>query len=235
MNCSMRKRIVRLRIARRRGPWTINRGPLTVVCGLLFLLSASAYAQHQGYKPVSDLPAFKKEFAVQSSKIMTITSGFTQQKILTALTEKITSSGTFKFKRSNKVRLEYIKPFSYLMIMNGDRMKVKDEKKESQVNVKSNRLFQQINRIIMDCIQGTILESSDFTTKVWEDDKTYRIEMSPVSKGLKDFFQTIGLTVDKKDYSIKSIEMNEPSGDQTIITFTDKKINDQVPDEVFAL
>jgi hypothetical protein len=29
--------------------------------------------------------------------------------------------------------------------------------------------------------------------------------------------------------------MNEPSGDQTIMTFTDKKINVPIEDEVFAL
>jgi outer membrane lipoprotein-sorting protein len=210
------------------------RGLWTVVCGL-FLLSGQANAQYAGYQSVADLPAFRKEFAVQSSKINSITSNFTQEKVLIALTEKITSNGNFKFKRSNKVRIEYTKPFSYLMIMNGDKMMVKDDQKETRVNVRSNKLFQQINRIMVDCIQGTILDSKDFTTRVFENEKTYLLEMRPVSKGLKDFFQTILLVVEKKDYSVHSIEMNEPAGDNTIITFTNKKLNDQVPDEVFAL
>ena len=216
-----------------RGPWTVDRGLLLSV--LVLLLSLSANAQYAGYQSVTDLPAFKKEFAVQSSKINSITSNFIQEKVLIALTEKITSNGNFRFKRSNKVRIEYTKPFSYLMIMNGDKMMVKDDQKETRVNVRSNKLFQQINRIMVDCIQGTILDSKDFTTRVFENEKAYLLEMKPVSKGLKDFFQTILLVVEKKDYSVHSIEMNEPSGDNTIITFTNKKLNDQVPDEVFAL
>jgi outer membrane lipoprotein-sorting protein len=184
---------------------------------------------------VSDVASFKKEFAIQSAGIHSITSGFKQEKILSALTEKITSTGNFKFKRSNKVRIEYTKPFSYLMIMNGDKILVRDDQKESRVNVRSNKLFQQINRIMMDCIQGTILDSKDFTNQVWENDKNYLLEMKPVSKGLKDFFQTIVVIVEKKDHSVQAIQMNEPAGDETIITFTDKKINDQVSDEVFAL
>jgi outer membrane lipoprotein-sorting protein len=201
----------------------------------LLSIGVNAMAQYPGYRPVSNLADFKKEFAAQSAKINSITSSFTQEKVLTALTEKITSTGNFKFKRTNRVRIEYIKPFSYLMIMNGDKMKVKDEQKESHVNVKSNKLFQQINRIMIDCVQGTILDSKDFTNRVLENDKTFLLEMTPVSKGLKDFFKTIVLIVDKNDSSVQSIQMNEPSGDQTIITFTDKKINGQVPDEVFAL
>jgi outer membrane lipoprotein-sorting protein len=206
----------------------------TMVYGLLIAIPLYANAQYSGYEPVSNLTEFKGEFAAQSSKINSITSNFIQEKILSALTEKITSNGHFKFKRSNKVRIEYTKPFSYVMIMNGDKMMVKDEQKQTQVNVKSNKLFQQINRIMIDCVQGTILDSKDFTTRVFENDKKYLLEMRPVSRSLREFFQTILLVVERSDYSVHAIEMNEPSGDNTIITFTNKKLNDQIPDSVFA-
>ncbi|HZB15352.1 MAG TPA: outer membrane lipoprotein carrier protein LolA [Chryseolinea sp.] len=192
-------------------------------------------AQYNGYKPIADLDAFKKKFAVESAKVMSITSDFTQEKTLMALTEKITSSGKFWFKRNNRVRIEYIKPFAYLMIMSGDKMLVRDNDKENKINVKSNKLFQQVNRIMIDCVQGTILDSKDFTSKVFEDDRVYLLEMTPASKSLREFFQTILLTVDKSDYSVKSIEMNEPAGDKTIISFKNKRLNEQVADAVFAL
>jgi outer membrane lipoprotein-sorting protein len=216
-----------------RGLPAVVRGLLIVVCGLV--LSITASAQYSGYEKVSDLPAFRKEFAVQSSRISTISSNFTQEKNLSALTEKITSSGTFRFKRSNKVRIEYTRPFSYTMVMNGDKMMVRDEGKETKINVKSSKLLQQVNRIMIDCVQGSILDSKDFTTRVFENNTNYLLEMTPASKGLRDFFQTILLVVEKKDYSVHSIEMNEPSGDNTIITFTNKKLNDPLPDQVFAL
>jgi outer membrane lipoprotein-sorting protein len=199
------------------------------------ICATDATAQYNGYKPIADLDAFKKKFAVESAKVMSITSDFTQEKTLMALTEKITSSGKFWFKRNNRVRIEYIKPFAYLMIMSGDKMLVRDNDKENKINVKSNKLFQQVNRIMIDCVQGTILDSKDFTSKVFEDDKVYLLEMTPASKSLREFFQTILLTVDKSDYSVKSIEMNEPAGDKTIISFKNKRLNEQVADAVFAL
>lgn len=202
---------------------------------IFFVNGVAGLAQYKGYEPVTDLTTFKKKFALESAKVMSITSDFTQEKMLMALTEKITSSGKFWFKRNNRVRIEYLKPFTYLMIMNGDKMMVRDNDKENKINVKSNKLFQQVNRIMIDCVQGTILDSKDFATKVFEGDKEYLLEMTPASKSLREFFQTIVLRVDKQDYSVKSIEMNEPAGDQTIISFKNKKLNEQVADAVFAL
>ncbi len=206
---------------------------IVAVCFLLFPMLT--FAQYEGYKSVADITSFKKEFQRESAEVLSIQSSFTQEKVLTALTEKITSSGKFWFKRSNKVRIEYVKPFTYLMVMNGDKMMVRDNQKENRVNVKSNKLFQQVNRIMIDCVQGTILDSKDFTTRVFENDGTYLLEMTPVSKLLREFFQTIVLKVDKKDYSVNLIEMNEPSGDTTSILFTDKKLNTQISDAVFTL
>jgi outer membrane lipoprotein-sorting protein len=192
-------------------------------------------AQYKGYSSVSDLATFKSRFKVESANVLSIHSNFTQEKILSALTEKIVSTGKFWFKRSNKVRIEYTRPFVYLMVMNGDKMLIRDEQKESRINVRANRLFQQVNRIMIDCVQGTILDSKDFSSKVFEDKNTYLLEMTPTSKTLREFFQTIVLVVDKKNYSANSIEMNEPSGDKTTISFTDKKLNTQIADEVFSL
>jgi hypothetical protein len=65
------------------------------------------------------------------------------------------------------------------MIMNGDKMLLRDDQKENTVNVRSNKLFQQINQIMIDCVQGTVLESKDFKVSVFEDEKTYLLEMNP--------------------------------------------------------
>jgi outer membrane lipoprotein-sorting protein len=206
----------------------------SLMIGLIGLISFSTYGQYPGYTSIQDIALFKKQFAAESAKVMSIACDFSQEKTLTALTEKITSTGKFWFKRSNKLRLEYAKPFVYLIVMNGDKMVVRDNQKENRINVKSSKLFQQVNRIMIDCVQGTILDSKDFTTRVFENGTAFLLEMTPVSKTLHEFFQTIVLTVDKRDYSAKSIAMNEPMGDLTVILFQHKKINEPIPDTVFT-
>jgi outer membrane lipoprotein-sorting protein len=124
------------------------------------------FSQYTGYTSLAELTAFKNKFKAESANVLSIQCNFKQEKILSALTEKIVSSGKFWFKRSNKVRIEYTKPFVYLLVMNGDKLLIRDEQKESRVNVKANWLFQQVNRIMIDCMQGTILDSKTLLQKV---------------------------------------------------------------------
>jgi len=203
-----------------------------VLCGAI---NSMLYAQPVGYTGVKDLHAFRDRFQKESSRVETIESSFRQDKILIALTEKITATGKFWFKRSDRVKIEYKKPFIYTMVLNGEKMLVRDGQKESQINVRSNKLFQQVNRIMIDCVQGTILQSKDFDSKVFENETTFLLELTPKGKSLREFFEMIILNVDKKDYSASSIEMNEPSGDKTTIRFMDKKVNAPIADEVFSL
>lgn len=201
----------------------------------IFLLIAGLNCFAQSFRPVADVSAFKREFAAQSVKVRTITSDFRQEKELVALTEKIVSTGKFWFKRDNKVRISYEKPFIYLLVINGDRMVVKDDQNESKVNVKSNKLFQQVNQVMLGCIQGTILESADFTSAIYESGTHYRVELVPVARSLKQFFKTIVLIIDRKDYTVSTLEMNEQGGDRTLLLFNNKIVNQPVNDQVFAL
>ena len=196
---------------------------------------ASLRAQYPGYTPLTDLSKFKALFSVEAQKVNSIHSDFIQEKNLSMLSEKITSKGKFWFKKDSRVRMEYSQPFQYLMIINKDKVFIKDGQKQNTISTKTNKLFQQINKITVDCVQGTVLSNPDFSTRVFEDKNAYLVELSPVSKNLKEFFKTIVVTVEKKDYSVTTIEMNENSGDNTVIHFINKEMNTPLPDALFTI
>jgi outer membrane lipoprotein-sorting protein len=199
------------------------------------LVSFSSYSQSTSFRAIQDIESFKKQFALSSTKITSIKSDFVQEKTLTMLTEKIISKGEFSFKRENKVRIEYKTPYAYLMIINGDQMISKDGDKESQLNVSSNKMFRQVNRIIVDCVQGTILNNKDFSVKFFESVSSYRLELTPQNKIMKEFFQSIYIVMERSDYSVSIIEMNELGGDKTVMRFINKQFNSTLNDEVFTL
>ena len=205
---------------------------------LILLLLGSVVtikAQYAGYTPLTDLTKFKELFSTEAQKVISIKSDFVQEKNLSMLSEKITSKGKFWFKKDSRVRMEYSQPFQYLMIINKDKVFVKDGQKQNTISTKSNKLFQQINKITVDCVQGTVLTNPDFSTRVFENKNAYLVELSPISKNLKEFFKTIVVTVEKKDYSVTNIEMNENSGDNTIIHFVNKEMNTSLPDALFII
>ncbi len=205
---------------------------------LFTLLLASSFtvtAQYAGFSPVTNLARFKTEFAAATQKTGSIKSDFEQDKNLAMLSEKITSRGNFWFKKDSRVRMEYQHPFKYLMILNKDKVYVKDGQKESKVSTRSNKMFQQINKIMIDCMQGTALDNTDFKTRVFENKTSALVELTPLTKGMKEMFTYINVIVDKKDFSVSSIRMQEISGDNTIMRFTNKELNANIPDNFFEI
>ncbi|MFZ1369021.1 MAG: outer membrane lipoprotein carrier protein LolA [Ferruginibacter sp.] len=206
-----------------------------VLFTFLLASSFSLTAQYAGFSPVTNLARFKAEFAAATQKTGSIKSDFEQDKNLAMLSEKITSRGNFWFKKDSRVRMEYKQPFKYLMILNKDKVFVKDGQKETKVSTRSNKIFQQINKIMIDCMQGTTLDNTDFKTRVFENKTSALVELTPLTKGMKEMFTFINVIVDKKDFSVSSIQMQEISGDNTIMRFTNKELNVAIPDNLFDI
>lgn len=197
-------------------------------------LFCSFWGIAQDFKPVKDPVLFRKQFAESSDQIKSVKSDFVQEKNMSMLSEKITSKGKFYFKKEKMVRLEYTQPYNYLMIINGDNILIKDDKKTSKVSASSNKMFKQINEIIVDCLQGTAIGKKDYDITPFENSTQFMLELVPKSKGLKEFFKKIRIYVDKKDGSVSSLEMNEVSGDTTLMRFLKKELNANIGNEVFA-
>jgi outer membrane lipoprotein-sorting protein len=198
------------------------------------LVCCFAKAQPAGYVTVKDVAAFKSQFAAASQKINSIKADFQQEKNLSMLSDKIISKGKFWFKKENKVRMEYTQPFQYLMILNNNNIYIKDGQKENKIAASSNKLFQQVNKIVVDCVRGTAFSNTDFKVNVFESKTTYLIELTPVAKNLQQIFKSINVITDKKDYSVNTIVMNEVSGDNTTIHFINKEINTNLNDALFT-
>lgn len=206
---------------------------------LLVLLSCFTFLANaqvpKGYVLIKDLPLFKKNFASASNAINSIKADFVQEKNLSVLSEKISSKGTFQFKKQSKARLEYISPFKYLFIINGNNVYIKDDQKTNTYSSKSNKAFENLNKLIIDCVQGTAIDNKNFTSVAYENDKQYLLVMTPVLKSFKDYFKKIHVYIDKSNYSVNRLEMTEVSGDNTVLIFSNKQFNLSLNEENFIL
>lgn len=203
---------------------------IVILCGVITI-----HAQYPGYMPVADLNKFNDLFNATAKSTQSIKSDFVQEKELSLLSEKIISKGKFWFKKENKVRMEYQQPFQYLMIINQNNVYIKDGQKENKISTKSNKLFQQVNKITVDCIQGTVLNNPEYKTRVFENGQGFLIELSPSAKAIRDFFKNINIFVSKNDYSVMKLELHEQSGDKTVISYLNKEMNTNLPDALFTV
>lgn len=202
---------------------------------LLLLLLFPAIAFSQTFKNVKDTLALKQKIEAMSKSTISIESDFTQQKELSMLSEKIISKGHFVFKKDNLLRWEYNSPTKYLIVINKDKIWIKDEKKTSKFDMNSNKVFKEINDIMLSCVQGTIFKSNKFKTTYFENEKSFKLELHPLDKNMKATFKKINLYFDKSVTSVSKMDMVEVSDDITTIDFTNKKLNAQIAENIFTI
>ena len=206
--------------------------PGFIVILLTFFVQIS-FAQEK-YAAVKDPVLFRQKFSVASQKITTIEAGFIQEKNLSILSEKIISHGKFLFRKENKLRWEYSTPFRYLIILNNGKIFIQDEERKTKIDIRSNKLFAEINEIIIGSVQGNLFnDEKKFTASFFESKRNYLVTLKPLTSKLKEFLSEIRLYLDTADFSVIRLEMHESSGDFTGIDFTGKKMNLPIPDEQF--
>jgi outer membrane lipoprotein-sorting protein len=181
-----------------------------------------------------------KQFSITLSEVTqktnTIESYFIQEKNLDVISEKIITKGKLYFKKEDKLRWEYTEPFSYLIIMNGEKVLIKDEKKENHFNASSNKIFMEINSIMLGSIRGTILdEDKKFKIDFQENSQYNLVKMNPLYQQLKTYITEIRIYFSKVSYFVSKLEIEESSGDYTKIEFSGMKINTPVTDEYFSV
>jgi len=204
---------------------------------LLFVTSffSSAFAQSKFF-PMKNPQQFNSSLAETTRTTSTIESKFIQEKNLNVISEKIITKGKFYFKKENKLRWEYTDPFRYLIIMNGDMVFIKDDKKENRFDAASNKIFTEINSIMIGSIRGTILnENKKFKIDYQESTEFNLVKLSPLSQQLKAYISEIRVFFNKVNYSVSRLEIEELSGDFTKIEFSGLKINIPVSDEIFSV
>ena len=146
---------------------------------VLFFISVFSFAQvPAGYKPVKDTTAFKQKMEAQSKLTNTLESDFTQEKYLSVMSEKIISKGHFHFKKINMLRWEYNDPYKYLIAINKNKMYIKDNGKLSKYDINSNKMFKSINEMMVNTVQGNLLNNKDYKAKFYENDKFYLYYLS---------------------------------------------------------
>lgn len=201
---------------------------------LLFSILVIA-SQAQTFAAVKDEAALRQKIAASAKATKSIKADFVQEKNVSMLAEKLISKGIFAFRQNNQVRLEYQQPFQYLMVINNGKITIRDEAKTTEMDMHKSKMFQQINNIIVQCVQGNVVNSTDFKVQLSESANQIKMEMTPLNKNLKDFFNSIVVLLEKKDFSVAKMIMNEKSGDFTSILFKNKELNATLPDNWFVV
>jgi outer membrane lipoprotein-sorting protein len=202
---------------------------------LLFGGFQLALAQDANMKAVKDTTAFKNKLKEASAATNTIDCDFTQKKHLSFMSEDIITSGHFSFKKERKIRWEYLKPYSYIVVINNNDIYLKDDEKTSHFDANSNKMFQGINDMMVAIVKGDLFSTGDFKSSFLENDKYYFVKLLPVKGEMKNYLKGIEIYFDKKDMTVVKLKLTELSDDYTYIEYHNKTLNKPLSDALFII
>jgi outer membrane lipoprotein-sorting protein len=171
----------------------------------------------------------------RAAGIRTIRADFRQELQMTALQDKAVSTGVFYFRQPASLRLEYLGARPQVMVLNNGKAAVRMNGKTRSLPAKSAGHFAFLNRVIIDCVHGSILANKDFDASLSTQDGYHLISLAPVSKEALGYFKMIRVRLRKVDLSVARMEFHAPRGDVNRLDFTNSEFNVVLPDSLFRL
>jgi outer membrane lipoprotein carrier protein len=178
----------------------------------------------------------KQKVNQTASAMKTMQCDFVQTKHLKMLNNDFVSHGKMYYQQSNKLRWEYTSPYSYTFILNNDQVLLKNKQRNDLIDVKQNKLFREIVRIMMSSVVGNCLA----------DDKNYKVSIAtignewvatllPQRKDMKQMFQKLVLHFNAKKSVVNTVELYDKNGEKTIIELKNIRTNETIHPHMFVI
>ena len=191
---------------------------------LIFTIAALAAAAQAG--GIADMKKFESRLKATSEQLTSIESDFVQVKHLDMFDEDVISKGKFYYVKDNKISLDYSQPMSYLIVINGGKLKIVADGKKSIMQLSTNKMMNQMQDMITACMVGDLSRMNDsYSLEYQENDNQYIISITPRSRQVKDYVSAIEIRLSKADMSVDQLRMYENEADYTDYKFSNKRFN----------
>ena len=169
-----------------------------------------------------------------ASSMQTMQCRFVQSKTMSMLAEPSVSEGKMYFASPDRLRWEYVKPYAFALVVNGERIvKVTDGQAEA-LDGNSGRMYQGITSMIMSSASGKkLFDATTFDIVLYDDGAYWKAEMTPKRRDMKRMFSQLVFHFDKKTQVIDHVEFLDPKGDNTVIRFEEIRLNEKIGEEQF--
>jgi outer membrane lipoprotein-sorting protein len=200
----------------------------------LLLNWESIAAQPKGFIKIEDHTPVKVRMKKTGEEQQTIQSAFTQIKRMEYLDIAIESTGEFWYSAPSKVRWEYMQPYEYIIIINQGKLSLISEASTTEFNLENSDVFEQINKLMVGSVTGNIFDSDDYLVEVFENDKQYFFSLVPRAEFTEGVISGIEMLIDKEQGSVRSIKIIENAENFTEISFYNIRLNEIIPEKIFA-
>ena len=200
----------------------------------ILFVAMSLFASAQTQLSESQSQEIMASLTEAASSMHTMRCRFVQSKTMAMLTEPSVSEGKMYFSSPDRLRWEYLTPYPFALVVNGERIvKVTDGKAEV-LEGNAGRMYQGIVSMIMGIASGKkLFDTSAFDVVLYDDGAFWKAEMTPKRRDMKRMFSQLVFHFDKKTQTISWVEFFEAGGDVTSIRFEEIRLNGEIGEEKF--
>lgn len=178
----------------------------------------------------------RQQIDAVASSMRTMQCDFVQTKYLKMLNDKMVSKGKMYYQQSNKLRWEYVSPYTYTFVLNGSKVLLGRGNRNDVINVNQSKFFKEIARIMMNSVVGKcLMDTKDFKVSILGYPTEYVATLYPQQKQMRQMFQKIVLHFSKQKSMVSMVELVEKKGDKTIIELKNVRVNAPVNAKVFSI
>ncbi|WP_262247616.1 LolA family protein [Parapedobacter soli] len=199
----------------------------------LLLCCAAGFAQRKALS-AEQSAALKAKIIATTQNLQSLQSDFTQTKQLSYLENSVQSTGKFYFKAPEKIRWEYTSPASYVVIFDGQTMYTIADGRTKTTTLTANRRMKGLDGLLAGSLQGgDMLDESLFNISYYGDKVDFVAVLTPRDKGLSKYIQQAELVFNGTNLLLSQVTLKDPSGDTTLLTFTNQQQDLSIPDTTF--
>lgn len=211
----------------------LNKMKITTTIIFLFLFVFTSYSQPPGYTKLDSYEKVKSQMKKVGENQKTITSTFTQIKKMEYLDIAIHSNGKFWYSAPTQVRWEYTSPYEYIIIINNGLLSLISGDNQNDFNLENSDVFEQINELMVGSVTGSIFSSPDYNIEVYEHTTMYLFRLIPKAEFMEGVLIGIDMFLNKDTGVVTKIKMIETADNYTEISFSNIKLNEPLPENIF--
>lgn len=154
-----------------------------------------------------------------------------QEKKISLLKEKVISKGRIRFKKPDRISIEFFHPETSQMVYDGKTFLLyfKEEKMAERYQVQGNPVVEKYMLFSKDPFQEKLAQ-----WRIVEDRETVLV-MEILPKVKDPLFVKTKLWISKKDWIITGMEMVEKNGDTTSLRYSNMRVNMGLSDSDFEI
>ena len=209
---------------------------ISITTIIFIVITKMVFSQSYRSATPDEQTQLEKNITTASEQLKTLRADFVQRQTISILVDELLSEGKLLFKQPDKLCWEYVKPYQYRFMINGNKVMIDSGPNKDIIDVNSSKIFSEISKIIISGINGSgIFDDRRFTAKFNVGAIDYQVELTPRQREMRQMFSSITITFSQNDYSVNTVELKQVSGDITHITMKNKQINIVLDDEIFAI